>query len=69
MSKNYMIFILSLFMMIYIITIITLGIKYEKAIDQIDKQESKKEALQEENASLHDNVWTLNQELMKDNKE
>lgn len=69
MRKDYLILILSVFMVIYIITIVTLGVKYEKALNQLDKQESKIEALQEENASLHDNVWTLNQELTNDNKE
>ncbi len=37
--------------------------------DKLEQNENTIEQLKQENASLHDDVWILNQELMKDNKE
>lgn len=35
-------------------------------IEKLEQQETKIKALQDENASLHDYVWNLNQHLMKE---
>lgn len=54
-------------------TFIFLGIKYtenETKIknlgEQLAQQKQKNELLQEENASLHDHVWSLHQNFMKE---
>jgi len=41
---------------------------HNKAIDVMEQQQNKIEALQQENKSLHDDVWNLNNRLMKINK-
>lgn len=53
-------------------TLIIGGLNLRDAYIQKDKlmeqQERKTEALQEENSLLHDDIWNLNQELMKMNE-
>lgn len=37
-----------------------------KLAEELEQKERKIEALQEENASLHDELWNLHQTMMKD---
>lgn len=39
---------------------------YLEKVDEIEEKEQKIEMLQEENANLHDDVWNLNNQLMKE---
>lgn len=50
--------------------ILTIGLLYSinevnNLSDELEQQERKNEALQEENALLHDELWNLNDQLMK----
>ena len=38
---------------------------HDKVTDVMEQQQNKIEALQEENKSLHDDVWNLSNQLMK----
>lgn len=44
---------------------ITTYTTYNKVTEVMERQQNKIEALQTENGSLHDDVWTLNNQLMK----
>lgn len=50
--------------------ILTIGLLYSinemnNLSDELEHQERKNQALQEENALLHDELWNLNDQLMK----
>lgn len=56
-----------------VILILVVGAKemrdiYLNQVDEIEEKEQKIEMLQEENANLHDDVWNLNNQLMKEDK-
>jgi len=51
---------------IVIIAGITTYTTYNKVTDVMEQQQNKIEALQEENSALHDDVWNLNNQLMKE---
>jgi len=38
--------------------------KYEKALDELERQKFKNYLLQEDNATMQDQIWHLNQNLM-----
>lgn len=38
--------------------------KYEKALDDLEQQKFKNHLLQEDNVSMQDHIWHLNQNLM-----
>lgn len=47
--------------------IATVNIKENnKLTEKLEQQESKIKVLKEENGSLHDSLWNLNQQLMKE---
>lgn len=47
------------------VSVLTVAIDYDHLETENEQLESKIDQLQKENASLHDDVWVLNQELMK----
>lgn len=54
-----------------LVIVIIVGVAFEqdkKLSEELEQKERKIEALQEENALLHDDVWNLNQALMKGEK-
>jgi len=53
---------------IVIIAGITTYATHNKVTGIMEQQQSKIEALQQENKSLHDDVWNLSNQLMKINK-
>ncbi len=62
-------FPIAMLVVIFFVGFITEYSKHMDTQEKLEQQESKIELLQLENASLHDSVWTLNQQLEKDNKE
>ncbi|QBP06993.1 hypothetical protein [Virgibacillus phage Mimir87] len=53
---------------IYIIHSVYISVKYMESVEKLEHQQQIIEALQQENASLHDSVWHLNQALEGESK-
>lgn len=67
--KKGLLTIIAAISMIYLVMSVTIAVKYTDANNKIEQKDNKIEALQEENATLHDDIWNLNQHLMKEGAE